>query len=386
MTGAADIIDRIESLRPLIEAQADVNDDATELSADVIDALEQAELFALTAPSSLGGAEAHPSAVIEALRKLSYFDGSTGWHCQAALTGVAVAGAFLGDRAVDEIFCSGGRATCAGQAAPSGKAERVGDGYRISGSFSFGSGLPNASWIVGGYILHKDGKPALGENGQPVMLIAVAPRAKVEILGNWNVLGLRGTGSYDFRVPEQIIHEDFAFDAGAPQPKRGGALYRMGFLAIPLMCHAAFGLGCTMRVMEEWMIHARAKRRVNGGSIAESETFQRDLGVAQARLRAAEAYIRNNFTQLFKAGGQGEIPDGLTLDARLGTSNMIALGAQIAQRAFTSSATTGLRNGNRIQRCFRDLQAANAHFLTGEQSFIDAGRSLAGISGAPPGF
>ncbi len=385
-SGAGDILRRIESLRPLIEAQADANDAGTEISAAVTEALEGAKLFALTAPHVLGGAEAHPLAVLEVLRALSYFDGSTGWYCQAAVTGVAVAGAFLGDRAVDEIFCRGERATCAGQAAPSGTAERVGDGYRISGSFSFGSGLPNASWIVGGYILHKDGVPVLGESGQPVMLIAVAPRTKVEISANWNVLGLRGTGSYDFRVPEQIIHEDFAFDAAAPRQLRGGALYGMGFLALPLLCHASFGLGCTARALEEWTIHARAKRRGQSGTTAESEVFQRDLGFAHARFRAAEVYIRHNFAQLFDGAKRGHIADGLKLDARLGTSNIISLGTKISQKAFTASATTGLRNGNRIQRCFRDMQAANAHFLTNEQSFIDAGRYLAGIPGAHPGF
>jgi len=160
------LLERLHALRELIESSAEADEEATELSDEVLDALEQVEIFKIMAPRAVGGMEAHPLLVIDALRKLSYFDGSTGWYCQAAVTGPAVAGAFLGDRAIDEIFCSGGRATCAGQAAPSGRAERVGDGYRISGSFSFGSGTPNASWIVGGYILHENGVPVLRENGQ----------------------------------------------------------------------------------------------------------------------------------------------------------------------------------------------------------------------------
>ncbi len=143
---AETLIAGLRALRDLIERSADANEEATQLSAEVMDALERVELFKLLAPRAVGGMEAHPPQVIDALRTLSYFDGSTGWYCQAAVTGPAVAGAFLGDRAVDEIFFSGQRATCAGQAAPHGKAERVGDGYRISGSFGFGSGTPNASW------------------------------------------------------------------------------------------------------------------------------------------------------------------------------------------------------------------------------------------------
>lgn len=382
----SELLSRVRSLGPLIEASVAADEGATCLSDEVLGALEQAGVFRLMAPSVLGGFESHPSQVIDVLSTLSGLDGSTGWYCQAATTGVAVAGAFLGDRAIEAIFHSGGRATCAGQAAPTGKAERVGDGYRISGNFSFGSGLPNASWVVGGYILHQDGAPVLRENGHPIMLIALAPKSKVEIRGNWNVLGLRGTGSYDFHVPEQIVHEDFAFDSGAPVQKRGGTLYSMGFIAIPALCHAAFGIGATRRALEEWIAHAQSKKRMMGGAMSEMETFQKEIATAHAQFRAAESYVRTSFDELFRAAKAGNIPDGLKLDARLSASNMITVGARIGQQAFTAAATSSLRNGHQIQRSFRDLQAGNAHFLTGEQSYIDAGRFLAGISGAGPGL
>jgi indole-3-acetate monooxygenase len=384
---AGPLLRRLQALRGLIETRADANEEATELSAEVLDALEQAELFKIIAPRAVGGMEAHPRLVIDALRTLSYFDGSAGWYCQAAVTGPAVAGAFLGDRAIDEIFFSGGRATVAGQAAPSGKAERVGDGYRIAGSFSFGSGTPNASWIVGGYILHEKGIPVLKENGQPIMLIAMAPRSKVEFLGHWDVLGLRGTGSYDFRVLDQVIHRDFAFDPANAERKRGGPLYGMGFMAIPSLCHSSFALGCTRRALDEWADYARAKKRVPNGTVSEMETFQKELALSHARLRSADAYVRNTFNDLYVAAERGNIPDDLKLDLRLCASNVLTVGSQISQLAFTSSATTGLRNGSKIQRCFRDMQAGNAHVMTGEQSFITAGRYLAGIDRtAFPGF
>ncbi|MDE8653172.1 acyl-CoA dehydrogenase family protein [Novosphingobium album (ex Liu et al. 2023)] len=382
----ADLLERLTGLRDLVEASANERDEASEISAEVIRALEESGLFGLMAPAELGGLEAHPLTVLEALKTLSYFDGSTGWYCQAATTGVAVAGAFLGDRAIEAIFCSDKCATCAGQAAPSGKAERVGDGYRISGTFSFGSGLPNAAWVVGGYILHENGAPAKRDNGQPVMLIALAPRERVEVLGNWNVLGLRGTGSYDFRVEEQIVHADFVFDAANPIQKRGGSLYAMGFSAIPALCHSAFGVGCSERLLDEWAAYAHGKARPQGGTLAQTDTFQRDFAHAHARMRSADAYVRTTFGALYGAAELGSLSDDMRVDGRLCASNVISSAAKIGQAAFASSATTGLRDGGRLQRCYRDLQAANAHFLTGEQSFIDAGRYLVRIPGATPGL
>jgi len=375
------LLETLRSLRDLIESSARADEESTELGGQVLAALEEAGLFNVMAPRDVGGLEADPLKVFEILKLLSYYDGSTGWYSQAATTGVAVVGAFLGERAIDAIFCSGERATCAGQAAPTGKAERSSDGYRISGSFSFGSGLPSASWVIGGYILYEDGRPRLRENGDPIMLIAAAPRSKVELCGNWRVLGLRGTGSYDFRVPEQIVHEDFVFDPATASPRRGGALYRMGFFAIPTLCHAAFGAGCGQRILDEWMNYAHGKQR---GTIrlGETDVFRKEFAVAHSAMSSAEAYVRTTYKDLFAAAERAEIPARLTIDSRLCASNMLATGTRIAQAAFTSSATTGLRNGSLLQRCFRDMQAGNAHFLTGEQSFVDAGRELYALRAA----
>jgi alkylation response protein AidB-like acyl-CoA dehydrogenase len=230
---------------------------------------------------------------------------------------------------------------------------------------------------VGGYILHEDGRPKLDPLGNPVMLIGVVARENVELRGNWNVLGLRGTGSYDFHVPEQAVHQDYFFDPATAAPLRGGALYRMGFLAIPALCHASFGSGCSLRMLDEWALYARGKSRGPGKTISEMDTFRRDLAVSTAAHRSAEEYIRSTYRQLFASATDGGPSPQQVLDSQLSASNMITVGTRIAQTAFTSSATTGLRNGSVLQRGFRDMQAANAHILTSEQSYIDAGAQLA---------
>ena len=96
-------------------------------------------------------------------------DGSTGWYGHAVMTGGGVAGAFLGDSAIAQVFPGGLYTHCSGQVAPSGKAERVGDHYRVSGRYSFATGSPRANWLVGGYLLHDKGEQVLDENGQPVL-------------------------------------------------------------------------------------------------------------------------------------------------------------------------------------------------------------------------
>src|SRR5581483_3546696 len=107
----------------LIEKHAAADEEATEPAPEVLQALEGSGLFQIMAPREFGGLEAHPSQVIDALASVAYADGSAGWYCQAAATGPAIAGGFLGPQAVKEIFAPGSRRTASGMAAPIGKAE-----------------------------------------------------------------------------------------------------------------------------------------------------------------------------------------------------------------------------------------------------------------------
>lgn len=371
--------ERIRALGPMIDAHGAAIDagGATELEREVVETLDAAGVYALMTPRELGGGEAHPQVLIDVISELSYWDGSAGWYAHAVMTGGAVAGAFLGDRAVEAIFPGGRFLHAAGQAAPTGKAERSGDGYRISGRYSFGSGTPNARFIVGGYV------PA---DNPAVMLIGLVPRERVVFKGNWDVMGLRGTGSYDFEVPEQELHQDFFLEAGIAPQRRGGTLYRMGFMALPCISHAAFALGATRRILDEWLAFARSKPRGPGVMASGLATFHRDIAQFTAEARAADAYVRRTFDLLFAAAEAGAVPDDLRLDGRLCANHAFAVAVRVAQAAYSSSTTHGLRNGSAIQRFFRDINAGNAHFLTGEASVLDAGKVIAGIEGAALAF
>lgn len=374
-------LERTRALGPMIDASAAANEQACELAPEVVEAIDEAGLFAIMVPRELGGGEAHPGDVIDAISELSYWDGSAGWYSHAVMTGGAVAGAHLGPRAVAAIFPGGKFVRAAGQAAPTGTAVREGDGYRVSGRYAFGSGTPHAQFMVGGYILHEGDAPVKDDNGQPIMLIGLAPRDKINFLGNWDVLGLRGTGSYDFEVPEQHIHEDFFLNAAAPVQQRGGTLYKMGFMAIPCISHASFALGAARRMLDEWRQFSSGKPR-GAGVASDLHTFQRDYAAAVADLRAADAYVRHTFSTLYDAAGADAVTAEMQLEGQLSTSNAFIAAKRIAHAAFDSCTTRAVRNGNAIQRCYRDILAGSAHVLNSEQALIDAGKVLAGIEGA----
>jgi alkylation response protein AidB-like acyl-CoA dehydrogenase len=370
-------LEKARAIGPMIDAAASCDEQATQLSQDVVRAIDEAGLFAIMVPAELGGGEAHPGDVIDAISELSYWDGSAGWYSHAVMTGGAVAGAYLGPRAAEAIFPGGHFVRAAGQAAPTGTAVREGDSYRISGRFSFGSGTPHAGFVVGGFMVQEGGKPATDANGQPVMLIGLCPKERTRQLGNWNVLGLRGTGSYDFEVLDQQLHEDFFFNAAAPVQRRGGVLYQMGFMAIPCLSHASFALGAARRLLDEWRAFARGKSR-GAGLASDLNTFQLEFATATADLHAADAYVRSTFATLYDAASSGTPTAQMRLEGQLATSHAFTVAKRIARAAFDGCTTRAVRDGNPIQRCIRDIMAGSAHVLNSDQALIDAGKMLGG--------
>jgi alkylation response protein AidB-like acyl-CoA dehydrogenase len=381
-----DWVDRVRKLGPMIDACAAADETATELKTEVVDALDEAGVFAASAPRVVGGGEIHPVELIDLLAELSYWDPSAGWYAHAVMSSGAVAGSCLGPRAVEAIFPNGKYLRAAGGSNPGGKAVRVGDGYRISGKFMFGTGTRHAGFRLGGYVLHEGDEPVIGANGQPVRLVGYAPTEHTRLLGNWNVLGLRGTGSYDFEVMEHVLHEDFFFTYPTPVPKRGGQFFGMGFLAHPSLNIGAFALGAARRMLDEWKGYARGRTRLNGQKVVEMQTFHRDLAIATADLKAADAYMKQTYTRLFDAVPTDSATEEMKLDGRLSASHAHRVALRVANTAFVGCSTYAMRNGNALQRVFRDICAGSTHSLTHENSMIDLGSVIARGEGAKAPF
>jgi alkylation response protein AidB-like acyl-CoA dehydrogenase len=369
--------ERARRLGPMIDAAAAAAETASELSTEVVDALDAAGIFAASAPRVVGGGEIHPVELIDLITELSYWDPSAGWYAHAVISNGSVAGACLGPRAVEAIFPNGHYLRAAGGSNPGGKAVRVGDGYRISGKFSFGSGTRHAAFRLGGYILHENDQPVIGKNGQPVRLVGYTPTENTRLLGNWDVLGLRGTGSYDFEVMDHVLHEDFFFTYPTPVPVRGGQLYGMGFLAQPALQIGAYAIGAARRIIDEWVGYARGRTRLNGQQASDMQTFQRDVAIATADLRAAEAYLKQTYQRLFDAVPTNSATEEMKLDGRLSASHAHRVAFRIAQMAFVGCSTYAMRNGNTLQRIYRDICAGSTHSLTHENSMVDLGRVIA---------
>ena len=373
----------VRRLSPLVRAKAAEAEEKVRLDDEVVAALVADGTMALMIPGCLGGGEADPSLLVDVIEELSCADGSTGWAIMASMASHGTLLSVLPDAGVQAVLHSENY-LCAGAIAPPGRARAVEGGYRISGRFSFGSGTVHAGWFIGGYaLLDGDGEQVFTADGRPKLLAAVVPRSQVHLLGNWDVMGLVATGSYDYEIPEQFISHDFI--APGEHAVRGGPLYTMGLKSLPGTGHAAVALGIGRRALEEFQELALRKARPPSGLLASHPVLQREYAIWTAQLRSARAFVHDAYNRLFEATRDGRSTNAtMKADCRLATTHAVMTAAEVARAVYINSGSEGLRNGSVIQRCFRDAFAASQHLFTADQVYVEAGRIYLKTPGLTP--
>src|SRR5262249_19849228 len=115
-------------------------------------------------------------------------------------------------------------------------------GYVLNGSWSFASGCDHASWAyLGAFIMSPDAKPS--SEGAFFLL----PIGDCEIVDNWFVSGLAGTGSKDIVVSDVFVpaHRVLLFSDARGGTAPGGKYHRSPLYRMPLLIHGASMLAST---------------------------------------------------------------------------------------------------------------------------------------------
>ena len=286
-TTTPDLLAEAQRLEALIDEHAAEGDERGRLSDPVVDALHDARIFGMWVPKELGGSELDPVSSLKVIDQLTYADPSTGWVDDGGLAGDRHRCRLPGRPGVEEIFGGERFPVIAGQGTRPGTAVAQDGGHLLSGSWQFASGIKHSGFIHTLGVVEGTGEPR----------IFVLPVEQATLIDNWDVMGLRATGSIDYEIDSVFVPEHFSHFAVTETPERGGDLYRLGIINIAGICHSGWALGIARRLIDELakMVQAKAGRP---GALADNQSFQEGFARAEGIRRAARALIFETWTDV----------------------------------------------------------------------------------------
>jgi alkylation response protein AidB-like acyl-CoA dehydrogenase len=359
----------IAARRELFEAAGREAEQFRTLPAGAVQELRALGLFWLKTPAELGGTPLPPLEFCDVIEELAYADTSSAW---AAIIGAGcngLAGGWLPEAGAARVFGPGRPLpVVAGQMNPRGTGRPVDGGYRVSGHWGFASGVQHASWLIGEFT------PAQEPAG-PIVVFAL-PRDQAEVIDNWHVAGLQGTGSMDFRLEDAFVPAEMTFGLGAAAV-RGGDLFRLGIRAfvsneVPPLC-----IGMARRALDDMTGLAAGTARLPGGpALSERAVFHKELGRAEVALRAARLVHRDAVDACWQAARAGHAPSP-DQELAVATASVFAVETcvQVISDLFRYGGGRVLSLASPLQLHLRNALAARQHVLVSEEFYEIAGHA-----------
>jgi 3-hydroxy-9,10-secoandrosta-1,3,5(10)-triene-9,17-dione monooxygenase len=374
-------------LLPVLRERAQEAEDARDVPAESVKAIEETGFFRLLQPARFGGLEAEPITFLTAVRLIASACGSTGWV--ASVLGVhAWQIALFPPPAQDEVWADDPAVRASSSYAPTGRAEAVAGGHRLTGRWSFSSGCDHATWVLLGAIV-------LDEGGKPVdFRTFLLPASDYTIDDVWDTVGLRGTGSNDIVVDGAFVpeHRSLSFTdvsrCACPGHEVNHApLYRLPYGSLFSYSITTPIIGMAMGAYDAHVAYQRERVRAAyiGQKAVEDPYGQVRIAEAAAELDWAWLAVERNMAELMELARAGEkirIPLRLRVrrDQVRGTGQAISA----VDLLFENSGGRALKTGTPIQRFWRDAHAGRVHAINDPERALSAfGRGEFGLD-VPP--
>src|SRR5262245_23021454 len=296
------------ALAPRIRARAAEIEAGRQLPPDLVQELAEARLFKVALPEAEGGLGADIVTALRVIEEVARADGSTGW-CVAMGINTFRQSAQLAPEVRKELFFGDPIGISAGSARERGRAVAVPGGYRVTGHWFVASGCMHSRLLHGACKVFDGDTPRLRPNGdQEVRIAFFFPKSQAKIIDNWDVSGLRGTGSHDIAVEDLFVPEERTFSALDRRARVTGPMNRMHGFDLAGCGFCSVGLGVARAAIDAFVELAMVKTpRSSSDLLRERVMVQAQVGQAEALLRSGRALLFEVVEAMWKTAQAGEI-------------------------------------------------------------------------------
>jgi alkylation response protein AidB-like acyl-CoA dehydrogenase len=385
---AQTIVRDAKAIQPELRRHKDRIEAEQRFPSALVEQLREAGFYRMVVPKSLGGLAVDPITYTRVVENLAEGLGSVGWNL-ANNTIVQLVMLGLPDDGIAEIYAGGKGTTGAGTAVQGGgMAVPVPGGYRVSGRWSFGSGSPEAEWMLGSFQVLDDGVPRKREDGGIFWRGVFRKDETVTVPGSWDVAGLRGTGSFDWTVDDVFLPERRSMiHAGVPLDNQWAKWPGTTF-QVPSQCwigphHSSVITGIARAGIEaliELAVEKVPRGRASTARVCESPQVQEAVGRADAILSAGRAHRTAMIAELWNTHARGE---EITLHQKARCRLASTFSADCARDAmnlvYRQGGSTSFKRESRLAECWRDLQVVGQTVTIAPEWYPIGGRVLLGM-------
>ena len=327
----------------------------------------------LLVPARFGGRQADFPAILDPVRRMAHGCTSSAWTIGFyALHNWMLA--LFGEQAQEEAFATRPFLAPA-PLAPTGRGVPTEGGIRLTGRWSWATGVMDGNWLIVGALCGPDDDiyPAL----------ALLPADDFTTVDVWQTDGMRATGSNDVVVTDVFVPEhrlvrvtDIYGGTAPGAALHDVATYRWPMVPALALLAAMPALGSAERVTELYA------ERLAGRVLAYEGVMQKDKPIAQARLAEARVRLRALHGLLADTVGQLEalvaagdsVPRAVRGDARLAAAHIVAESRAVIAMLFEASGASVHFLDSPMQRFKRDVDVLAGHVVFD----YDTSRELAG--------
>ncbi|MDX6739866.1 acyl-CoA dehydrogenase family protein [Actinocorallia sp. A-T 12471] len=360
LRSAEEVVANSRALIPGLRERIFATEELRALPDATIEDADKAGIFSLLLPRSLGGSGGDLAQAVEVMRTLAQGDPTAAWTL-----GFLMCHNYLLARwpqeALDEFFKDGRPAQMAGVANPPGRAKAVEGGYRVSGRWSYCSGVMHAEWVsLIGLV-----------EGEDVPSFFLVPRDEVTVHDTWDVSGMKGSGSHDVEVADLFVPEHLVRSLATEFTRRSPGselhaepLYGYDSRDLVMLIVPVVMLGGAEAILEGYRERLGKRRAAFSPTLTGDTTAgQTRFARATATLRTASALLDAMVRRITEANAAG--PDELSAELRtmceLDCQTIARLTWDAAQICLQGSGSSIFRSGDITQHYVRDLLTLRGH-------------------------
>jgi 3-hydroxy-9,10-secoandrosta-1,3,5(10)-triene-9,17-dione monooxygenase len=348
-----EIIARATALIPTIRARSAACEKARRILPETVADFRDAGFFRIAKSTRFGGYGLGVDTVIEVALEIGRGCGSSAWMAGQWPGHQFMVGYFPLE--AQEEYWAGGPDTMSSTASAVARlnVQPEGDGYRVTDSqLRFSSGCDEAQWIL----------LMMAPYGQ-----VLVPKRDFEVLDDWYVSGLRGTGSKSIVIKDAYIppHRFVPIDKLKSGRPPGAELVDDPYLRAPMgLVLNQMLLGPTigmargvLDLFEERVVKRRDLHTMKPAS--EGAGAQLRFAESSAEVEAAIMFIRNNCRVLREWGSRDETATEVERSRlRRDTTYAAKLAVTATQRLMSQGDASGMFDDQQLGRQGRDVYMA----------------------------